>query len=637
MQHARAKHALDPNESLKVIVFVAVLAYVISVVIRIALSCFSKTIDVMPDELRYLDIARSLLIDGTLTIRGDESDFQKILYPLIIGPALLTSDTHLQITLISIINSIVACSAIFPAAIIARKLFHEVRWVIACILATAVYPDLCYSMTFMSETLYFPLALWIILVLWNLLADNVTHPKTIAFLAGILCFAGYLCKEVALCFLIAFVILSLLRVRDHDANYKVLAIIQTGLFLASFIFLFVLSKLILFTNLGNSYDQMSIWALLDPYAALYAIYATGINATYLLLATCFFPVVFTAVFINRIPHTNKQLAKLLLISLIICFFTIIYTISIREDIGNTIVRQHMRYYSAMLLPLMFLFLSMFTAEKAPTFRESVYHGIPLAVTTGCFCLAMCTLFGNSDYSQGFDGTLLHMYRMLEGIDGSLVPIILSPDILQGSEVAQSASPEFVIDWVQWLISAIAIIIVLTLAPILLGKNHRIAAIAFFAITIMLYIANTIACSLYNYDTYVMDKEDVAAVCEVNEYLRDNADGNVLIIIDDEYTDANNLTDTYIEDYNRKYIYVTNVDIEESLEDNGVLNLRALLTKAGHADAYDEGIKYAVTNDEQFLDFIQKGSKRIELESDLRFKLYEFTPKAEIKVATNSAS
>ena len=54
------------------------------------LSSYPRELAVYSDEVRYLDIARSLWQGRGLRVRNMPSDYQKILYPLCILPALLT-------------------------------------------------------------------------------------------------------------------------------------------------------------------------------------------------------------------------------------------------------------------------------------------------------------------------------------------------------------------------------------------------------------------------------------------------------------------------------------------------------------------------------------------------------------------
>ena len=99
------------------LVALAVLLFVIATALHIAWGWFPKSIDVMPDEMRYLDTARSLFCGDGLVLRGDPSTFQKILYPLAIMPALLFPDGPTQVQAINVLNSIYACSTVFPASV----------------------------------------------------------------------------------------------------------------------------------------------------------------------------------------------------------------------------------------------------------------------------------------------------------------------------------------------------------------------------------------------------------------------------------------------------------------------------------------------------------------------------------------
>ena len=52
------------------------------------LSSYPRELAVYSDEVRYLDVARSLWQGRGLRVRNMPSDYQKILYPLCILPAL---------------------------------------------------------------------------------------------------------------------------------------------------------------------------------------------------------------------------------------------------------------------------------------------------------------------------------------------------------------------------------------------------------------------------------------------------------------------------------------------------------------------------------------------------------------------
>lgn len=146
------------NHDIRVLVLVAAGLFVLSSVVRFCLADFPKCIGVLPDEIRYLNLAASLFNEGQLIERGGFSSFQKILYPLALSPAFLADDPLLRVRLITLLNSIYVSSAVFPALLLARRLFTGKAPVIICLLFALIMPDMCYSMTFLSECIYLPLA-----------------------------------------------------------------------------------------------------------------------------------------------------------------------------------------------------------------------------------------------------------------------------------------------------------------------------------------------------------------------------------------------------------------------------------------------------------------------------------------------
>lgn len=184
------------------LLLLAIVLFAVSTVVRTMLADFPKAADVMPDEMRYMDLARSLLTDGTLTIRGVQTTFQKILYPIALMPAMLFHDPLTQVKAMGFLNALYASSALFPAYVLARRIAPGFWPGVACLAIAALLPDLCYSMTFMSESLYLPLSLWLLVLLWDALEKPGRRGIVLAATGGVLCYVAYLCKEVALAYVI---------------------------------------------------------------------------------------------------------------------------------------------------------------------------------------------------------------------------------------------------------------------------------------------------------------------------------------------------------------------------------------------------------------------------------------------------
>ena len=183
-----------------------VMLFAVCAVVYGVLSSYPRELAVYSDELRYLDVARSLLQGRGLRVRNMPSDYQKILYPLCILPALLLKTTAAQITAIGWLNAVYMASAVFPASALARAMGMNRRRTAFLVGVTAVLPTMSAASTFMSETVFLPLSLWqVYFFLRAMLAEPKARVGWCAA-AGAFCYLLYLNKEVALYYLIAWVL-----------------------------------------------------------------------------------------------------------------------------------------------------------------------------------------------------------------------------------------------------------------------------------------------------------------------------------------------------------------------------------------------------------------------------------------------
>lgn len=364
-------HAARRTNQGRFLLIAAIVLFAAFSALRICLATFPKTMDVTPDELRYIDLARSLFNNGTLVVRGDASDFQKILYPLSLFPAFFFNDTITQVKAIGALNSLYACSAVFPALLLAKRLFKNDKVIVACMVLTLLVPDICYSMSFMSESIYLPLALWLVWVLWKALDATGKSRFMWSFAGGVVCYVTYLGKEVAVAFAIAFVVMyAIMAIRKiENRRACVLALVS---FLAGFLIPFAIMKLTLFSGLPNSYSagQTSPDVLLDPRTLLYGVYALAVNATHLVVAFAFFPIVFVAFTYREMPKSEKRLFWLCAGTVLMGLLIVVYTISIREDIGREALRQHLRYVAPLFVPLLFLFMRQIAHADVEAIKRS---------------------------------------------------------------------------------------------------------------------------------------------------------------------------------------------------------------------------------------------------------------------------
>ena len=340
------------------------LVFLVCAVVYGLLSSYPRELAVYSDELRYLDVARSLLQGRGLRVRNMPSDYQKILYPLCILPALLLRTTAAQITAIGWLNAVYMASAVFPAYALARAMRLNPRRTAFLVGVTAVLPTMSAAATFMSETVFLPLSLWqVYFFLRAMLAAPRARVGWCAA-AGAFCYLLYLNKEVALYYLIAWVLVRGWVWWHDKAGWRAELACNAAL-LGSFLACFVLAKVTLFRGLGNSYNQTG-WLTEEQWRFL--PFALVCDALFTVLAFWVYPVLLPLCGLHR-PRRGSdarrtQLPLFLLLCLGIGVAVIAWSITVREDLHDPSPRQHMRYLEPLLIPL--LAVTMNTLDEALT-------------------------------------------------------------------------------------------------------------------------------------------------------------------------------------------------------------------------------------------------------------------------------
>lgn len=625
----------------RTLLWIAVALYALFAAIRIALSLFPKTIDVMPDELRYLDLARSLATDGTLTIRGEDATFQKILYPLLLFPAMMFHDTVSQVRAIGVLSSLYVCTAVFPACLMARRVFGgRLLPNVTVQLLVLLMPDMCYSMTFMSESLFFPLALWLAYLMWRTLCSSTRRYPLLCLGCGLACYAAYLCKEVAAAYAIAFcAVLIILAIRK--SRPKTDCIMGIACFLVGFLAPFVIMKATLFEGMGNSYNQTDPGILLSPYTWAFAIYALVTDFTYLVVGFGFFCLAFPLLGWKGFDSDQKRLLAFSLLAIGVGLLTVLYTISIREDVGHVALRQHLRYVIPLFIPLMILFMHQVHQQDFATWKKNVRQSCLLTGTVVTACLLVATMFGSANLSQGFDNSQFHMLRdfigMFQPLDQQEYDITAKTMTnIDDSEALLEINPGI------WLSRAAVIAFILAGTIGLMGRRKHTAYICIMAVIFACCIGNNIGAVKYNWKAYGIDESQIDEVVQLDEYL-DNLPDNakVLIVNDTDRTQLNNLTDTYIQNRTMTYRYCTDTAFAND-STHGILNQASIMGIAGLAGdrEYQDSssmthslshIDYILVNKNQDITFQSNNVQDTNVGSHLNFTLYKITDSDSIRV------
>ena len=137
------------------LVLVAVAA-VFAAVVQIVMAFDLPGPWIVPDELIYSELAKSLGSGALPAVRGEVTWGYGILYPLLISPAwAVFDDPSRAYVAAKVVNSVLLSVTAFPAYFLARK-FVEARAAVAVAAFSVFVPSMLYSGTLLTEVALYP-------------------------------------------------------------------------------------------------------------------------------------------------------------------------------------------------------------------------------------------------------------------------------------------------------------------------------------------------------------------------------------------------------------------------------------------------------------------------------------------------
>ena len=168
------------------------------------------------DENLYTNIARSLAWEGKLAFRSQPVNYPYLLYPMALVPVywlhrLLGGDIYVYV---QVFNTALMTSSVFPAFAFAHAFTKDRAKAFAAAVLVAVMPDMVIASCEMSESLIWPLALWMLLFCYRFYTEGRLKD---GLLTGL--FAGMLfaCKPGMIALGAALLLIRLLlSIRDKE-------------------------------------------------------------------------------------------------------------------------------------------------------------------------------------------------------------------------------------------------------------------------------------------------------------------------------------------------------------------------------------------------------------------------------------
>ena len=340
--------------------------FAVSVIVRFLLADrYPIKLECYSDEIRYYSIASSIADGNGITLYNGPTDYQKILYSVCIAPAFLFNTLEVRFSGIFFINSVLMSAGVFAVYYLTYKLIRDskLRYIVCCMYLLLAH--MVYTMTFMSENLWIPLALTLMCMFYRLLIEPFKAKEQVYgfnILLGIVTYFGYLTKEIALVFLIAYAGYLFIECsfnKDIKKNDIVIWIKGYVIYLVFFLLPYMITKVTIFSGLGNSYNQMGITALFGVDKIYYLFYGFTFFIVGFMVMTLELPVLLPAIYYDKLEPNAKKMMTFLSLLLLTAAFVVSYTITLREDYPSLTPRLHMRYVAWMMIPFLIILINFF--------------------------------------------------------------------------------------------------------------------------------------------------------------------------------------------------------------------------------------------------------------------------------------
>lgn len=326
---------------------------------------FDRAMETYRDELIYYNIAKCIANGQPFTMHGNMLNFTKVLYSLVLSPLFFIKNTVLRIHLISLLNSALMSLSIVPVWLMCNELGvnKKYRWITIFIIS--ISPDMLMAATFMSENLYWPLTLFTFYFVIRLIKYNDTIDVIILSILSLLC---YCCKEVGICVILAVIALFILSPLesycvdknnneiDNIVHYfqKKFQLKNFFVYLISCFVIYIFLDKILFFSVQNSYSVTKVLSYEELPSFIFLFRSLGYYVVAITISFFIIPVIYPLSIYKYLNCVTRKAFFYFIILFLGTVATVVYTITMREDIGKDIVRIHLRYvssYIGILLPI----------------------------------------------------------------------------------------------------------------------------------------------------------------------------------------------------------------------------------------------------------------------------------------------
>ena len=159
--------------------------YVLGVIIRFVLSlAFTHGPTIQIDESLYIDIAKSLAAGEGIAFRSQPVPYLYIFYSLLMVPLYLFPLPFDLYRVVQLYNAFLMVSSVFPIYLFTRDFTGSTKKALLASAFTALMPDMLMSGFLMTESVIWPLSLWLIFFAYRLFTA-MSHTCLYGVLTGL--------------------------------------------------------------------------------------------------------------------------------------------------------------------------------------------------------------------------------------------------------------------------------------------------------------------------------------------------------------------------------------------------------------------------------------------------------------------
>ena len=468
----------------------------VSAAVRCVISAFPK-VPVYQDEVLNLEIAQNIWLNGSASLFQAQPHYSKLLYPLFLAPFYAIGNGSFRLIAISVFNAILISSSLIPAYLLARRVLRNPRHVFLALMVLAVSPNLLFSVSYLSENLYYPLLLWGIYAVCRVFSSENRNSAS-AILLGILSVLLYLTKETGMAFFFSVLALYCYTWAAEGKSHGK-TILHMALYLAASLLPWVILRFVLFRAPDYFYERtLLVDHLTTTPLFFFLFFAALLIALFFTVSLFALPVLVPLSRFGVCPSKERKLMFFAAMYVVFASLGVSGGILVFSNAGNPTPPLFLQYLMPAFFPFLLLFLN--NTQLNPE-DEKKQNRLLIILCSLCAAVTVVLLY-IPEFASPLDSPVLSVFRPVS-------ITVISSWVMKGS-----------------------ILVIISLLLVLFLKRKKTGAMITLSLLFILSAANNCLLLPSIRDTWASNDSESAVDWQTLDTFLEKLDGNILLIADD---------------------------------------------------------------------------------------------------------